>query len=64
MTDLPSVDELEQLRDRLRLMRAYIARLESAPLNDLDALLSVAEAEVERAISASGRQAQEGGPTP
>lgn len=60
MTDLPSVDELEQLRDRLRLMRVYIARLESAPLNDLDALLSVAEAEVERAISASGRQAQEG----
>ena len=55
MTDLPSVEKLEELRDRLKLMRIDIAHLNSAQLSDLDALLSVAEAEVERAITASQR---------
>jgi hypothetical protein len=43
-------DDLEELRRRLRALRAYIALLKNPALNDLDALLSVAEAEVERAI--------------
>lgn len=57
MADLPSVEKLEELRDRLKLMRIEIAHLNSAQLSDLYALLSVAEAEVERAITASQRGA-------
>lgn len=59
MTDLPSIEKLEELRDRLKIMRVYIAHINSAQLSDLDALLSVAEAEVERAITASQRGAAE-----
>jgi hypothetical protein len=43
-------DGLEELRRRLTSIRVYVAQLKNPALNDLDALLSVAEAEVERAI--------------
>ena len=46
-------DHLAELRRRLRSMRIYIADLKNPALNDLDALLSVAEAEVDRAIGDS-----------
>ena len=52
-------DDLEELRERLRLIRVYIAQLKNPALNDLDALLSVAEAELERAIG-DGKPAQWG----
>ena len=48
-------DGLDELRHRLRLLRAYIAQLKNPALNDVDALLSVAEAELERAMG--GRKA-------
>ena len=41
-------DDLDELRQRLRLIRAYIATLKKPELDDLDALLSVAEAELQR----------------
>ena len=56
MEGLPAPKKLEDLRHRLRLIRIYIARLDAPALNDLDSLLSVAEAEVERALSDAGRK--------
>ena len=43
-------DDLDELRHRLQLLRAYIATLKKPELNDLDALLSVAEAELKRLL--------------
>jgi hypothetical protein len=54
MPPLPQSYEMDELRNRLRLMRIYMARLNNPALNDLDALLSVAEAELQRAISSNG----------
>ena len=51
MQPLPHSDELDHLRQILRLLRAYIARLNNPALQDIDALLSVAEAELARAIN-------------
>lgn len=51
------LSKLQDLRHKLRLMRIQIARLKNPALNDLDSLLSVAEAEVERAVTDSRRQA-------
>lgn len=56
MDGLPAPRKLEDLRHRLRLVRMYIARLDAPALNDLDSLLSVAEAEVERTLSDARRQ--------
>ena len=56
MEGLPAPKKLEDLRHRLRLIRIYIARLDAPALNDLDSLLSVAEAEVERALSDARRK--------
>jgi hypothetical protein len=55
MEGLPAPTNLEDLRHRLRLIRIYIARLNAPALNDLDSLLSVAESEVERALSDARR---------
>ena len=52
-------DGLKELRHRLRSMRADIAQLKNPALNDMDALLSVAEAELARAIG--DREQSEGG---
>ncbi|MDW6023158.1 hypothetical protein SAZ10_15470 [Mesorhizobium sp. BAC0120] len=46
----PLRDELEEMRQRIRLLRAEIADLSIPELTDLDSLLSVAEAEIERAM--------------
>ena len=46
----PQRDELEEMRQRIRLLRAQIAGLNNPELTDLDSLLSVAEAEIERAM--------------
>jgi hypothetical protein len=43
-------DDMEELRRRLHSMRVTIAKLKNSALDDLDALLSVAEAELERAL--------------
>jgi hypothetical protein len=48
----PQRDELELMRQRIRLLRAQIAGLNNLELTDLDSLLSVAEAEIERAMLA------------
>jgi hypothetical protein len=56
MNALPAPASLEDLRQRLRLMRIYIAQLDAPVLSDLDSLLSVAEAEVERALSYASRE--------
>jgi hypothetical protein len=45
---LPTPDELLELKHRLRRMRAYIASLNSLELTDIDSLIHVAEAELER----------------
>ena len=50
---VPRLDDLEELRRRLRLIRLYIAQMKNPALNDVDALLSVAEAEVGRAMGAA-----------
>ena len=50
MQTKPRRDELEQMRQRIRLLRAQIAALSIPELTDLDGLLSVAEAEIERAM--------------
>jgi len=44
----PQTNELDDLRHRLRLLRASIAKLKKPELADVEALLSVAEAELER----------------
>jgi hypothetical protein len=46
----PLRDELEAMRQRIRLLRAEIAGLSIPELTDLDSLLSVAEAEIDRAM--------------
>ena len=56
MESVPHPAKLEELRHRLRLVRIYIARLEAPALNDVDSLLSVAESEVERALTDARRQ--------
>jgi hypothetical protein len=56
MDSLPVPPKLEELRHRLRLIRIYVSRLHSPALDDLDSLLSVAESEVERALSEARRQ--------
>jgi len=56
MDSLPIPNKLEELRHRLRLIRIYVSRLHSPALDDLDSLLSVAESEVERALSEARRQ--------
>jgi hypothetical protein len=45
--------KLEELRTHLRSMRRLIARMNNGILRDTDSLLSVAEAELDRAISLS-----------
>ena len=52
MEPLPQPDELDELRNRLRLTRLFIARLNNSAMNDVDALLSVAEVELERMMAA------------
>jgi hypothetical protein len=48
--DEAGLARLRDLQERLRLLRLYVAALDNPELNDLDALLSVAEGEVERAM--------------
>ena len=45
---LPNPDELLELRHRLRLLRIYVASLKSPELTDIDSLMHVAEAELDR----------------
>ena len=45
--------KLEELRKGLRSMRRLIGRMDNRALGDTDSLLSVAEAELDRAISIS-----------
>jgi hypothetical protein len=45
---LPNPEDLKELRHRLRLLRAYIASLKSLELIDIDSLMHVAEAELDR----------------
>ena len=47
----PPPSKLKDLRKRLRAIRKDIAGLNSKSLTDADSLLSVAESEVDRAIS-------------
>jgi hypothetical protein len=61
MSELPAPMKLEDLRHRLRLIRISIARLKAPALDDLDSLLSVAESEVERALSDARRERCSGG---
>jgi len=56
MEPLPPPSKLDELRRRLRRMRIFIAGMDCPALNDLDSLLSVAESEVERALTDSLRQ--------
>jgi hypothetical protein len=44
----PNPTELLELRHRLRLLRIYLASLNSIELIDVDSLLHVAEAELDR----------------
>jgi hypothetical protein len=53
---LPSPEELETLRHQLQVLRIYLYDLKSPELTDLEALLSVAQAELERAAPAKRRQ--------
>jgi hypothetical protein len=53
---LPNAQEIENVRHQLRLLRAYIARFRSGELGDLEALLSVAEAELDRVTPGRGQQ--------
>ena len=46
----PQRNEMEELRQRIRILRAEIAELNNSALTDLDSLLSVAEAEIDRAM--------------
>ena len=41
----------DELRRRLRLLRAYIARLQDPELREVDTLLSVAEGELDRTVT-------------
>jgi len=45
---LPNPDELLELRRRLRFVRIYLASLKSIELTDVDSLVHVAEAELDR----------------
>jgi len=44
----PNSDEMLELRRRLGLLRIYVASLSSPELTDIDSLLHVAEAELDR----------------
>jgi len=45
------IADLDDIRHRLQLLRASIAKLKKPELDDLDALLSVAEAELQRLLA-------------
>jgi len=50
MTELQDLAQLMDIQESLRRIRLRIGRLQSVALMDADVLLSVAEAEIERAI--------------
>lgn len=45
---MPPPNELQELRKRLRLLRIFVADLNRIELVDIDSLLAVAEAELNR----------------